>query len=635
MLSENTLNALPEAIYQRLNAINTECLNRIGQKVKEIGQLSRGDSRKLQRIQTYGAEDIERELERITAKNTREIYGIIDAVAKDIYTSAAPLYDAKGLEQIPYAENRNLLRYVESIARQTVGEYINLTQHTAFCIFGADGTTNSFFKANSNKIPTSLSETYTRVIDEAVTAAQTGLTDYYSAMRRTMKALADSGVRTVDYATGYSRRLDTSVRQNVLWGVKQCAQGVSDQVGEELGTDGWEISYHSNPRPSHEDMGGRQYTAGDTGVTISGKYYPPFKGGAESPEALLKDYNCLHYKFPILLGISEPVYDDDELAALKANDKRTIEYEGKTYTGYEATQVQRKLETEIRRQKDRANLAAACGDDDMRREAQEKINQLTRHYANFSKAAGLPTHMERMRVAGFHRVKSTSEVAQALRAPFPKGYTDTRRIGKPITESALSAFSDKATRYGIKLMPNYGAYGGFETYRGDPKVLDEALEHIKTNQELLTKRGKDATIVLQYRDLLDDQGRIDTETFAMIKGNTLTLNRFMYDDTDFLKREYDSLMQSGHFAKGTDYRNVIDHEMGHIIAKRDRTFANRVKSVVNKLAEASGTNLSDFVRRNISKYADSPGELLPEIIAQASSKSDNIATKILEEVNRQ
>lgn len=412
MLSEDVLNALPESIYQRLNAINTECLNRIGQKVKEIGMLSPGDLRKLQRIQAYGTEDIERELERITAKNTREIYEIIDAVAKDIYTSAAPLYDAKGIEQIPYAENRNLLRYVESIARQTVGEYINLTQHTAFCIFGADGTTNSFFKANSNKIPTTLSETYTKVIDEAVTAAQTGLTDYYSAMRRTMKALADSGVRTVDYATGYSRRLDTSVRQNVLWGVKQCAQGVSDQVGEELGTDGWEISYHSNPRPSHENMGGRQYTAGDTGVTISGKYYPPFKGGAESPEALLKDYNCLHYKFPILLGISEPVYDDDELAALKANDKRTIEYEGKTYTGYEATQVQRKLETEIRRQKDRANTAAACGDDEMRREAQEKINQLTRHYANFSKAAGLPTHMERMRVAGFHRVKTIDELVK-------------------------------------------------------------------------------------------------------------------------------------------------------------------------------------------------------------------------------
>ena len=87
-------------------------------------------------------------------------------------------------------------------------------------------------------------------------------------------------------------------------------------------------------------------------------------------------------------------------------------------------------------------------------------------------------------------MKSTSEVAQALRAPFPKGYTDTRRIGKPITESALSAFSDKATRYGIKLMPNYGAYGGFETYRGDPKVLDEALEHIKNKSRAVDEKRK-------------------------------------------------------------------------------------------------------------------------------------------------
>lgn len=635
MLSENTLNALPEAIYQRLNAINTECLNRIGQKVKEIGQLSRGDLRKLQRIQTYGTLDINAELERITSKNAREIRDIIDAVAKDIYTSAAPLYDANGIQQIPYAKNTELQRYVESITRQTVGECINLTQHTAFCIFGADGTTNSFFKANSNKIPTSLSETYTRVIDEAVTAAQTGLTDYQSAMRQTMKALSDSGIRTVDYATGYTRRLDTSVRQNVLWGVKQCAQGVSDQIGEQLGADGWEISYHSNPRPTHENMGGRQYAAGDKGVTVNGTYYPPFSGGAKSPEALLNDYNCLHYKFPILLGIDEPTYDGDELAALKANDRRTIEYEGKTYTGYEATQVQRKLETEIRRQKDRANLAAACGDEDMRREAQEKINQLTRHYAKFSKTAGLPTHAERMRVAGFHRVKSTSEVAQAIRAPFPRGYTDKRHIGKPISESALRAFSENATHYGIKLSPNYGTYGGFETYCGDSKVLDEVLEHIKNNQELLTKSKKDATIILQYRDLLDNQGRIDTGTFAMVKGNTLTLNRFMYDDTDFLKREYNMLVQSGHFAKGTDYRNVIDHEMGHIIAKRDRAFANRIKITCNNMAKASGMSFSDFVRKNISKYADSIGELLPEIIAQASNNSNNIATKIIEEANKQ
>lgn len=410
MLNEDTLNALPEAIYQRLNKINTEYLELIGQKVKEIGELSPGDLRKLQRIQTYDG-NIERKLEHITEKNAAEIYEIIEAVVKDMQVSAKPVYTAKGIEYIPYAKNKELQRYAKSIAKQTVGELVNLTQHTAFCVWSQNGeTAPTFFpEENRYKIPTSLSETYSRVIDEAVTAAQSGLTDYSSAMRKTMRAISDSGIRTVDYATGYSRRLDTAVRQNVLWGIKQCCVGTAEQIGEDIGADGWEISYHSNPRPSHEEMGGRQYAAGD-GITVNGKYYPPFS----DVEELLKDFNCLHYKFPILLGISEPAYDDDELAAMKENDRRKFEFEGKKYTGYEATQVQRKLETEIRKQKDRANLFAASGDDDGRRAAQEKINLLTKKYKQFSDAAGLPTHKERMSVAGFHRVKTHDELLRTL-----------------------------------------------------------------------------------------------------------------------------------------------------------------------------------------------------------------------------
>lgn len=196
------------------------------------------------------------------------------------------------------------------------------------------------------------------------------------------------------------------MRQNVLWGIKQCCVGTAEQLGEEIGADGWEISYHSNPKPSHEAMGGRQYAAGDEGVTVDGKYYPLFSNVAD----LLQDFNCLHYKMPILRGISEPAYDEDELASMKANDRLEFEYEGKKYTGYEATQVQRKLETDIRRQKDRANIFAASGDDDGRRVAQEKINLLTKKYKSFSDAAGLPYKTERMSVAKFHRVKTAAEL---------------------------------------------------------------------------------------------------------------------------------------------------------------------------------------------------------------------------------
>ena len=409
MLDEKTLSALPEAIYTRLSRLNRAYLEQIGRKIKEIGSLSPGDLHKLQRMQTYG-DDVETELEQISAKNADEIRSIIETVAKDTYEAALPAMTARGIAHIPYEENTALKRYVESITRQTVGEYINITQHTAFCIFGADGSTKSFFKENSRKVPTSLSDTYTRVIDEAVTAAQMGEIDYQSAMRQTMRALSDCGIRTVDYATGYSRRLDTAVRQNVLWGIKQCATGTAEQVGEDFGADGWEISYHANPRPSHVAMGGRQYAAGSTGRTVGGKYYPPFSGALNAPETLLQDFNCLHRKFPIMLGVSEPAYDEDELAALKERDRQTFEYEGKQYTGYEATQVQRKLETEMRRQKDRANLFAVSGDDDGRRAAQEKLNILTRKYKEFSDAAGLDTHKERMSVSGFHRVKTQTEL---------------------------------------------------------------------------------------------------------------------------------------------------------------------------------------------------------------------------------
>lgn len=630
MLDEKTLSALPEAIYTRLSRLNRAYLEQIGRKIKEIGSLSTGDLHKLQRMQTYG-EDVEAELEQISAKNADEIRSIIETVAKDTYEAALPAMTARGIAHIPYEENTALKRYVESITRQTVGEYINLTQHTAFCIFGADGSTKSFFKENSRKVPTSLSDTYTRVIDEAVTAAQMGEIDYQSAMRQTMRALSDCGIRTVDYATGYSRRLDTAVRQNVLWGIKQCATGTAEQVSEDFAADGWEISYHANPRPSHVAMGGRQYAAGSTGRTVGGKYYPPFSGALNAPETLLQDFNCLHRKFPIMLGISEPAYDEDELAALKARDRQTFEYEGKQYTGYEATQVQRRLETEMRRQKDRANLFAVSGDEDGRRAAQEKLNILTRKYKEFSDAAGLDTHKERMSVSGFRRVKSTSEVARSMRAPLPRGYKDTRAVGTPISADALQSFADKAEKYGIRFAPTYGACGGFESYCGDPRVLDDALEHLKNGKNLLTQRGKDDTILLQYHDILNQSGRIDPDTFAMVNGRTITLNRFMYDDTEHLKREYAELVKSGHFTKGTDYRNVIDHEMGHVLAKRDRAYAKRCEAAVLRLAEESGESAPAFIRKNISIYAETPGELLAELFAKAKGSDPGISAMILKE----
>lgn len=124
----------------------------------------------------------------------------------------------------------------------------------------------------------------------------------------------------------------------------------------------------------------------------------------------MRDYGCLHFKWAIILGVSEPNYSPEELKKLKELDKATIEFEGEEYTRYELSQIQRKLETAARHAKDRQIIAKAAGDDELRRREQERINLITSKYTKVSKAAGLPTKAERMSVSGYHRVKEVREL---------------------------------------------------------------------------------------------------------------------------------------------------------------------------------------------------------------------------------
>lgn len=426
MLSEQQLSELPSGITNQLEKLNSEVLKLIGTRIKEIGTLTPSDAHRLQQLETYGTDvnKITRELAKMSSHNVDEIYAIYDTVAADNVEFSESCFVARGMKSVPYSENTQLQDFVKAMGKQTAETYINMSQTTGFMYYNTKG----------EKVFSYLSKTYHDVIDRAVTAVSLGTEDYQTAMRKTIRDLADSGLRTkykplqgsagktVDYATGYSRRLDTAVRQNILWGVKQCNQSISDMLGSEFGADGYEISYHINPRPSHAAMGGGQYAIGES-KTVDGEYYPSFS----EVEDLLMDYNCLHFKFPIILGVSIPNFSKAELERLKAQDRETFEFEGKTYTGYEAKQVQRKLETAMRHAKDRQIIAAAAGDDVLRRQEQQKINILAEKYSKFSDAAKLPTKKERASVSGYHRVKTQKE----LKKPFTSIAKDSKIYVKP------------------------------------------------------------------------------------------------------------------------------------------------------------------------------------------------------------
>ena len=398
-MNQDKAEILVERLVRRIEQVNGKFIERMGRRIGEVGALSVTDAHRFLRMRAYGA-DIDalmRELANVTGKNIAEIREMFEELAKTDYRAAEVLYHSRGKPYLPYEENETLRRFVDTVAETTVATYRNMARSTAFRL--PDGRGGARLAK--------LADAYDEVMDKAVTAVTMGHTDYFSEMRDTMDVLAESGIRTVytetragmvaDYASGYSRRLDTAVRQSLLWGVKQCAVGVQERIAADIDADGWEIDYHRFPRPTHAPMGGEMFAIGGA-REVDGKRYESFE---EKAQPFLEEYGCLHFGMPVILGVSVPRYDAEELARWKAEDAKEITIRGKAYTGYEATQAQRRMETTIRHRKDAMHMAEASGDVEGARRWQTKLSQSARGYFAFSRAAGLSTKYQRMYAAGY------------------------------------------------------------------------------------------------------------------------------------------------------------------------------------------------------------------------------------------
>ena len=69
------------------------------------------------------------------------------------------------------------------------------------------------------------------------------------------------------------------------------------------------------------------------------------------------------------------------------------------------TQLQRRIETAIRKQKDTQILARSAGDTELVEQSQLKITQLTHKYNELCNISGLLPKKQRMQVLGYRRVK--------------------------------------------------------------------------------------------------------------------------------------------------------------------------------------------------------------------------------------
>lgn len=368
-----------------ISAWEAEAMASIGEEIKRIGKKSKADAEKY---------DAKKEAEKrwreilaafavAVALNIRSLKKSYTSAFEDWHEANRYLYDYRGIPFSDVADNKSLQRLIGDYVRQNGNDILNITQTKALCVLDPYGH------------PIRFQDAIYKAFGEAVGYVKDGKADFYSSMRKTVEALGGGGCR-VDYGGGITRRLDTVVRQNMLWGVKQSHREYNEMVGKELGCDGIEIDYHANPRPSHEFMQGKQYSKGEA-KTVNGVHYPSAeKDGVY--DRLYKDYGCLHYETDIILGVSEPRYTDKELARLKARDERVFDIDGKQMTGYEANQAMRRIETEVRKQKDIRNMAKATGDSVLVRDCNYRIKAYQAKYDEISEITGIAKETKRMSV---------------------------------------------------------------------------------------------------------------------------------------------------------------------------------------------------------------------------------------------
>ena len=371
-----------DLLFNNVAGWEQNVLTRIGKRIKKYGKLSLADVKSINNIAVVkqDMDAITKELARVTGYNISQIERMYGELLEEQHLANQPLYDYRGKTFVPFAENREIQAIARAYAKSTGETMINLAKTKSLCVLNHNGDTIG------------LQRFYTDVLDKAVMQVTTGATDFHTAMRQTIIDLGGSGIR-VEYGSGITRRLDTVVRQNLLWGAKQASIEYNEMIGDELGCDGIEVDWHSNPRPSHEFMQGKQFVLGES-RTINGKRFE------SADEALLRlqDYGCLHFKTPIICGVSEPRHSPDELRRLNEQNAKTFEIDGKMVTGYEATQMQRHLETAVRKEKTTRELARASGDKALVKQCNARIKAFQEKYSKITEITKIPEDKKRMSI---------------------------------------------------------------------------------------------------------------------------------------------------------------------------------------------------------------------------------------------
>ena len=369
------LTAKTENIFSELEV---RIMSDIVRRIKENGVSTATADWQISRLQQLGKakEEITAWIQKALEISDKEMDRIFSDEAYKEYYGHARAYRMADFQQIPFEQNTFLQSLIEATKQQLMSEYQNITGSMGFAI--RDPATG---KIRSSP----LLDYYRSTLDNAVMDIQSGAFDYNTVLNRTITEMTRSGIRYIEYDSGHRDRVNVAARRAVLTGFRQVQGKINERVAADLNTDLYEVSYHVGARPTHQPWQGKVWSA---------QQLKEVCGLGEITG--LKGINCYHDYKPFPPG-SVRTYTDEQLTQMLKEENTPKEYNGKQYTTYEALQQQRKMERNMRAQRQKIKLLQEGGtnpEDVILAKAKYQGQMQT--YKDFSEKMKLPEQKQRI-----------------------------------------------------------------------------------------------------------------------------------------------------------------------------------------------------------------------------------------------
>lgn len=411
MLPPSYLDRMPDAFVALWQQVEAEILQDVARRIGKMGAITETANWQLWRYQQTEAvrNNVVKLLAKYSGKSESTIRRLMQEAATEAMEREDAIYYHYGMEPMPFEESAALNNLLTAGARQTAGTWQNLTATTANTVTGA----------------------FERALNAAWLKVSTGAFDYKTAVKQAVDSLTDD-MPMVTYASGHTDSIEVAARRAILTGVNQTAGKLQEARMDEMGAEFVETSAHGGARPSHSEWQGRRFHRGGA-VDYLGVHYPDFEQATGyGTGAGLCGWNCRHSFWPVFPALGDPpTWTRESLQELNARD---IEYNGKQYTRYEISQMQRARERNVRRWKKRYLAEDAAGLDTT--DAAVRLRAARQSLKDFTKATGGRVDSARTSVPKFGRSEAGKASAQARKAS--STYNSLNTKAKPVTMQSIA-----------------------------------------------------------------------------------------------------------------------------------------------------------------------------------------------------